>query len=125
MPLTRYHAKNLLVGFMTPGPTEPSGSQLQHYMKLIVNDLVNLYENSVVYCTPVFPQDTSLIVVDTTLTNLSTSQGCLVCVALLSVVCDHHAMCKVGGFADHTIFLDESLHNGVVPFTLFYHNLTL
>jgi len=139
MPLTRYCAENLLIGFMTPGPTEPSGSQPQHYMKLIVDDLLNLYENSVVYRTPAFPQGMSLIVVDTTLTNLNTSQGRLVCVALLSVICDHPAMCKVGGFADHShneapccnchvnqasIFSDESLRNGAVPFTWFYHDLT-
>jgi hypothetical protein len=105
-------------------------------MKLIVDDLVNLYENGVVYCTPAFPQGT----VDATLTNLGTSQGRLVRVALLGVVCDHPAMCKVGGFADQShneapcckchvdqasIFSDESLRNGVIPFTLSYHNLML
>jgi hypothetical protein len=28
----RYRAENLLVSFMTPGPTEPTGAQLQNYM---------------------------------------------------------------------------------------------
>jgi hypothetical protein len=41
---------------MTPGPTEPSGAQLQNYMKLIVDDLLNLYDNGVVYYTPAYPQ---------------------------------------------------------------------
>lgn len=68
---------------MTPGPTEPSGAQLQNYMKLIVDDLLNLYDNGVVYYTPAYPQ------------------GRRVRVALLAVVCDHPAMCKMGGFADH------------------------
>ncbi|KAG2092753.1 hypothetical protein BD769DRAFT_1678950 [Suillus cothurnatus] len=78
---------------MTPGPTEPSGSQPQHYMKLIVDDLLNLYENGVVYHTPAFPQ------------------GCLVHVALLSIICNHPAMCKA------SIFSDESLHNEFPPQT--------
>ncbi|KAG0692849.1 hypothetical protein DFH29DRAFT_817045 [Suillus ampliporus] len=56
LSLDWYRAENLLVGFMTPRPTEPSGAQLQNYMKLIVDDLLNLYDNGVVYYTPAYPQ---------------------------------------------------------------------
>jgi hypothetical protein len=31
------------------------------------------------------------------LTNSGTSQDCLICVALLDIICDHPAMYKVGG----------------------------
>jgi hypothetical protein len=60
-------------------------------------------------------------------------------VALLAVVCDHSAMCKMGSFADHShnkapcnkchvdqvsIFLDESLQNGMIFLSNFdvYYN---
>ncbi|KAF8839069.1 hypothetical protein BDN67DRAFT_878520, partial [Paxillus ammoniavirescens] len=47
-----YCAENLLVGFMTPGPQEPTGSQLQNYLKFIIDDLLKLYEDGVMYHTP-------------------------------------------------------------------------
>ncbi|KIJ06468.1 hypothetical protein PAXINDRAFT_91930 [Paxillus involutus ATCC 200175] len=104
-----YRAENLLVGFMTPGPQEPTGSQLQNYLKVIIDDLLKLYEDGVVYHTPSHPQ------------------GRRVRVVLLGVICDHPAMCKMCGFADHghnvapcpkckvtkeELFSDESLRNG-------------
>jgi hypothetical protein len=104
-----YRAENLLVGFMTPGPQEPTGSQLQNYLKFIIDNLLKLYEGGVVYHTPSHPQ------------------GRRVHVVLLGVICDHPAMCKMCGFADHghnvapcpkckvtkeELFSDESLRNG-------------
>lgn len=41
---------------MTPGPTEPTGAQLQNYLKLVVDDLLQLYEEGVVYHTPAHPE---------------------------------------------------------------------
>ncbi|KAG2113236.1 hypothetical protein DEU56DRAFT_749141 [Suillus clintonianus] len=52
----RYRAENLLVSFMTPGPTEPTGAQLQNYLRLVVDDLLKLYEEGVVYHTPGHPE---------------------------------------------------------------------
>ncbi|KIJ09902.1 hypothetical protein PAXINDRAFT_86800, partial [Paxillus involutus ATCC 200175] len=78
-----YRAKNLLVAFMTPGPQEPTGSQLQNYLKFIVDDLLKLYQEGIVYHTPGHPE------------------GRRVRVVLLGVICDHPAMCKMCGFADH------------------------
>ncbi|KAG1751089.1 hypothetical protein EDB19DRAFT_1271823 [Suillus lakei] len=104
----RYRAENLLVCFMTPGPKEPTGSQLQNYMRLVVDDLLQLYDEGIIYHTPAYPQ------------------GRRVRVVLLGVVCDHPAMCKLSGFADHShnnapcskchvsqddLFSDESLRN--------------
>jgi hypothetical protein len=39
---------------MTPGPSEPNGEQLQNYMKVIVDDLLMLYEEGIVISTPQF-----------------------------------------------------------------------
>ncbi|KAF8834588.1 hypothetical protein BDN67DRAFT_914663, partial [Paxillus ammoniavirescens] len=98
----RYRVENLLVAFMTPSPHEPTGSQLQNYLKFIVDDLLKLYNDGVIYHTPAYPQ---------------------------GIICDHPAMCKMCGFADHghneapcpkckvkkdSLFSDESLRNGII-----------
>ncbi|KIJ57838.1 hypothetical protein HYDPIDRAFT_171515, partial [Hydnomerulius pinastri MD-312] len=110
--LSLYRAENLLVSFMTPGPTEPTGAQLQNYLKLIVDDLLKLYDEGVIYHTQGHPE------------------GRRVRVVLLGVICDHPAMCKMCGFADHghknapcpkckvskeKLFSDESLSNKFEP----------
>jgi hypothetical protein len=46
---------------MTPGPTEPTAEELQNYLKLIVDDLLKLYEEGVWICTPAFPQGAVMI----------------------------------------------------------------
>ncbi|KAG1896636.1 uncharacterized protein F5891DRAFT_912674, partial [Suillus fuscotomentosus] len=51
-----YHAKNLLVSFMTLGPTEPTGTQLQNYLRLVVDNLLQLYKEGVIYHTPGHPE---------------------------------------------------------------------
>ncbi|KAH7923260.1 hypothetical protein BV22DRAFT_965875, partial [Leucogyrophana mollusca] len=56
MSIDWYRAENLLIPFMTPGPTEPNGSQLQNYMKLVVDDLLLLYDQGVIYHTPLHPE---------------------------------------------------------------------
>jgi len=52
----RYRPKNLLVSMMTLGPTEPTAEQLQHYIALLVDDLIELYENGVVMKTLSHPE---------------------------------------------------------------------
>ncbi|KAF7368195.1 hypothetical protein MVEN_00139100 [Mycena venus] len=78
----RYRADNLILSGMPPGPTEPNADQLQHPLKLIVDDLIELYENGVIITTPEYPE------------------GILVRVALVGIIADHPAMCKLCGFAD-------------------------
>ncbi|KIJ10094.1 hypothetical protein PAXINDRAFT_157711 [Paxillus involutus ATCC 200175] len=56
MSLDCYCAENLLVAFMTPGPQEPTGSQLQNYLKFIVDDLLKLYQKGIVYHMPGHPE---------------------------------------------------------------------
>lgn len=41
---------------MTPGPKEPTGQQLQNYMKFIVDDLLKLYDDGIIFHTPAYPQ---------------------------------------------------------------------
>lgn len=45
---------------MPPGPTEPTAEQLQHHLKLIVDDLILLYENGIRIETPEHPNGVSL-----------------------------------------------------------------
>ena len=40
--IVRYCVQNLLIAAMTPGPPEPTCKQLQHYLKIIVDDLIYL-----------------------------------------------------------------------------------
>jgi hypothetical protein len=57
----RYRTENLLISAMTPGPTEPTAEQLQHQLKLIVDDLLLLYDYGILVKTPLFPNGTSLL----------------------------------------------------------------
>ncbi|KAG2335796.1 hypothetical protein BDR05DRAFT_953815 [Suillus weaverae] len=50
-------SRKFIGSFMTPGPKEPTGSQLQNYMRLIVDDLLQLYDKGIIYHTPAYPQD--------------------------------------------------------------------
>lgn len=43
---------------MTPGPKEPTGDQLQHLLKIVVDDLLLLYKDGVMVKTPAFPNGT-------------------------------------------------------------------
>jgi hypothetical protein len=40
-------ADNLILSGMPPGPTEPTAEQLQHYLKVIVDDLILLHEEGI------------------------------------------------------------------------------
>ncbi|KZT27351.1 hypothetical protein NEOLEDRAFT_1060777 [Neolentinus lepideus HHB14362 ss-1] len=103
---------NLLVPIVTPGPSEPTSKQLQKYLRILVDDLIKLFEEGVMIKTPLYPE------------------GRLVLAFLLAIICDHPAMCKVCGFADHghseapctkchvphhELFSEKSLCNGYEP----------
>ena len=51
----------MLISAMTPGPTEPTSEQLQNYLKPIVDDLLELYEDGMIYCTPKHPNSEILV----------------------------------------------------------------
>ncbi|KAJ7205556.1 hypothetical protein GGX14DRAFT_568891 [Mycena pura] len=58
--------------------------KLQGYLKIIVDDLIMLYDEGIVVKTPEYPD------------------GKRVRVALVAIIADHPAMCKLCGFADHS-----------------------
>jgi hypothetical protein len=100
---SRCRAKNLLVPLMTPGPTEPTAEELQHYLKIVVDDLILLYEKGVRIPTPSNPNgQLPSAGLDCRLTTHNLVPGRLVRVVLLAIVCDHPAMCKMAGLADHS-----------------------
>src|ERR1700761_909997 len=41
---------------LTPGPKEPTAEQLCKFNRLLVNDLIELYEHSIVMKTPQYPE---------------------------------------------------------------------
>ncbi|KAJ7779374.1 hypothetical protein DFH07DRAFT_730185, partial [Mycena maculata] len=51
----RYRAENLILNGMPPGPTEPTADQLQQYLKVVVDDLILLYEQGIFIKTPEYP----------------------------------------------------------------------
>lgn len=53
--LPRYQANNLLLTALVPGPHELSGDDLQHVLKLDVDDQTMLYKEGIVVITPLYP----------------------------------------------------------------------
>lgn len=51
----RYRAENLILHGMPPGPTEPNADQLQHHLKVVVDELILLYDKGIVIKTPEYP----------------------------------------------------------------------
>ncbi|PSR70650.1 hypothetical protein PHLCEN_2v13455 [Hermanssonia centrifuga] len=78
-----YLPQNLLLCGLTPGPKELTGEELQYFMKLFVDDLLMLYDHGIVAQTNAYPE------------------GRRVRVTLIAVCCDHPALCRLCGFADH------------------------
>ncbi|KAJ7114849.1 hypothetical protein C8R44DRAFT_629896, partial [Mycena epipterygia] len=51
-----YRADNLIFNGMPPGPTEPTSPQLQNYLKIIVDDLLMLYDHGIIIYPDEYPQ---------------------------------------------------------------------
>ncbi|KAJ6540384.1 hypothetical protein B0H19DRAFT_1077796 [Mycena capillaripes] len=51
----RYRAGNLILSGMPPGPHEATAEQLQHHLKIIVDDLIMLHEEGIIIKTPEYP----------------------------------------------------------------------
>ncbi|KAJ7755299.1 hypothetical protein DFH07DRAFT_773414 [Mycena maculata] len=51
----KYRADHLILCSMPPGPTEPMSEQLQAYLKLIVDDLIMLYDEGIIIKPPEHP----------------------------------------------------------------------
>ncbi|KAH9858844.1 hypothetical protein C2E23DRAFT_880266 [Lenzites betulinus] len=100
-PALRYRVEYLILAAMTDGPKEPDAEELQHWIALIVDDLLMLYH-----------------------------RGRRCRVVVICACTDHPAMCKVGGFADKShnevpctagttstkdMYSDECLQGGCPP----------
>jgi len=57
----RYRPSNLIIAAMTPGPTEPTAEELQKYLKIIVDDLLKLWNDGIWICTPAYPEGMSFL----------------------------------------------------------------
>ncbi|THH29183.1 hypothetical protein EUX98_g5001, partial [Antrodiella citrinella] len=79
----RYRPENLLLCGLTPGPKELTSDELQFFMRAFVCDLLQMYDHGILVKTPAFPE------------------GRRVRVVLVAVCCDHPALCRMCGFADH------------------------
>ncbi|KAJ7059203.1 hypothetical protein C8F01DRAFT_1370784 [Mycena amicta] len=80
---SRYNTDNLILSQMSPGPKEPTAPQLQNLLVKNVDDLDILWKDGIRVATPEHPD------------------GILIRVALVAIIADHPAMCKLCGFADH------------------------
>ncbi|KZT56347.1 hypothetical protein CALCODRAFT_435919, partial [Calocera cornea HHB12733] len=78
----RYRVFNLALIGIAPGPREPDSEQLQRFLRPFVDDLLRLWKDGITIQTQNHPQ------------------GRLVRVALVAIVCDHPALCKMSGFGD-------------------------
>lgn len=94
-----YRPTSLLFYGIAPGPKEADHESLPNFMQDWVNNLLMLYDDGIIIRTRKFPQGL-FICISSTLTVLAIL-GQRVCVILLAVCCDHPALCKVCGFANH------------------------
>jgi hypothetical protein len=62
---------------MLPGPKEPDADQLQEYLRLVVDDLIKLYEHGIRVPTPSSPQGAQNFVASLRLPDISRYQGVL------------------------------------------------
>ncbi|EJF56722.1 hypothetical protein DICSQDRAFT_70886 [Dichomitus squalens LYAD-421 SS1] len=111
-PVLRYRVENLILSAMTDGPKEPDAEELQHWLELVVDDLLVLF-----YLGIFAPTE-------------SRKEGRRMRVALVCTCADHPAMCKAAGFADKShlnapctqgitdanhMYSDECLNRGCLP----------
>lgn len=84
LSVPRYRTANLLLAGIMPGPKEQDYDEIQRFMRILVNELLRLWQNGVRIPTPSCPE------------------GRLVRVALVGVCCDKPAAHKIGGFGSHS-----------------------
>ncbi len=82
--MSRYRTANLILVGVMPGPKEQNPDEVQRFLRIIVNELLRLWEVGVRIPTP------------------STPAGRLLRVILVCVCCDKPAAHKMGGFGSHS-----------------------
>ncbi|KAL5521122.1 hypothetical protein ACEPAG_9044 [Sanghuangporus baumii] len=81
--MRRYHPRNLLLSGIIPGPHEATGDELQHALRIDTDEKLDLYQNGFIASTSSCPQGRRCRVV------------------CIMKCCDHPALCRVDGHADH------------------------
>ena len=81
----RYRPENIFLAGIIPGPNEPSLHQLNHFLRPLVDDFLELWHRGI-HIKKTF----------------SAAFGCRVRAALIPLVCDLPASRKVAGFASHS-----------------------
>jgi hypothetical protein len=84
-PNLRYRPENIFLVGLMPGPEHPSLTQINHFLRILVDDLLVLWNRGIYYSrTP------------------SHAKGRLVRCALIPVICDLPAARQIMGFAGHS-----------------------
>ncbi|EMD33478.1 hypothetical protein CERSUDRAFT_57200 [Gelatoporia subvermispora B] len=83
-PALRYRTANLLLAGIMPGPKEANPDRVQNFLRVVVNELLRLWQHGFVVKTPKFPD------------------GRLVRIILVGVLCDKPAAHKLSGFGSHS-----------------------
>lgn len=79
-----YRTANLILAGIMPGPKEQNPDQVHRFLRVLVNELLDLWLNGILVRTPKHPE------------------GRLVRVALVGICCDKPAAHKLGGFGSHS-----------------------
>lgn len=80
-----YKPENMFLVSVIPGPNKPPLDCINHYLSPLVDDLLHFWDTPVRFShTHLFPN------------------SCYICCALVAVVCDLPAACKVARFAAHS-----------------------
>ena len=90
----------MLVYGINPGPSAPNVAAVQYILKPLIDDLIHLYEEGIVIKTNNYPACKtyrSTFYFNSDLFSI----GRRVRVAIIAICCDHPAMCRACGFADH------------------------
>jgi hypothetical protein len=81
----RYKPENIYLAGVIPGPREPASDEINHFLRLIVDDLLTLWYRGI-YLSRTW----------------SRACGRMVRAAMIPLVCDLPALRKTGGFAGHS-----------------------
>ena len=90
----------MLVCGIYPGPSAPNAAAVQYILKPLVDDLIHLYEEGIVIKTNNYPAGKKYRLPISFNLNLL-SIGRRIRVVIIAICCDHPAMCRACGFADH------------------------
>lgn len=82
--IDRYWTANLFPSGILPGPKGPTGDKTQWFMWIIINELLHLWKEGIIVCTPKYPL------------------GWLIRIILVALVCDKPVAHKLGGFSSHS-----------------------